>query len=50
MPSTSKKYWINEVIPRVLTIEEFNEIIDNKIISKNNYNLIKIRNSVDKND
>ena len=50
IPSTSKKYWITESIPRVLTIEEFNEIIDNQIISKNNYNLIKIKNSVEKND
>lgn len=50
IPSTSKKYWITESIPRVLTIEEFNKIIDNQIISKNNYNLIKIKNSVKNNE
>ena len=46
IPSISKKYWITESIPRVLTIEEFNNVIDNKIISKKNYNLIKIKKSV----
>ena len=44
-PSTNKKYWISETIPRVLTIEEFNKIIDNKSISIKNYNLIEIKNA-----
>jgi hypothetical protein len=44
-PSTNKKYWISETIPRVLTIEEFNKIIDNKSISVKNYNLIEIKNA-----
>ncbi|WP_111710066.1 hypothetical protein [Lutibacter citreus] len=44
IPSTSKKYWITDSIPRVLTIEEFNKIIDSNTISEKNYNLIKIKN------
>jgi hypothetical protein len=41
-PSSDKKYWISKTIPRVLTIEEFNKIIDNKSVSEDNFNLIEI--------
>ena len=44
-PSTNKKYWITDKIPRVLTIEEFNKIIENKLITVKSYNLIKIKNA-----
>jgi hypothetical protein len=41
-PSSDKKYWVSKTIPRVLTIEEFNKIIDNKSVSEDNFNLIEI--------
>jgi hypothetical protein len=44
-PSTNKKYWISDTIPRVLTIEEFNIIIDNKSVSEESYNIIEIEKS-----
>ncbi len=42
-PSTNKKYWITDDIPRVLTIEEFNKIINEKVISEKSYNLIRVK-------
>lgn len=44
-PSTNKKYWITNDIPRVLTIEEFNKIINDKVISEKSYNLIRVKNA-----
>ncbi|SEG50102.1 hypothetical protein [Flavobacterium urumqiense] len=49
-PSTNKKYWISDTIPRVLTIEEFNKIIDNKSVSDESYNIIEIEKSTDRSD
>jgi hypothetical protein len=45
IPSKHKKYWINEALPRVLTIEEFNNSIDQNIFSQDSFNLIRIKNA-----
>lgn len=45
IPSKNKKYWINEALPRVLTIEEFNNSIDQNIFSQDSFNLIRIKNA-----
>jgi hypothetical protein len=44
-PSKNKRYWISDTIPRVLTIEEFNELVGGELVSEKCFNLIKINSS-----
>ncbi|WP_156126171.1 hypothetical protein [Hymenobacter sp. DG25B] len=42
IPYTSKRYWLNDILPRVLSIDEFLELINSFDISDIKYNIVEI--------
>jgi len=42
IPSKDKRYWISDTIPRVLTVKEFNDLINDKSTITNTYNKVQI--------
>jgi hypothetical protein len=45
IPSKSKRYWINDTIPRVLSINEAKDLLNNKDIIVNSYNRVTLQSS-----
>jgi len=42
IPSKDTRYWISDTIPRVLTVKEFHDLVDDKSSISNTYNKVKI--------
>lgn len=43
IPSKSKRYWINDTIPRVLSINEAKDLLSNKDVIVNSYNRVTLQ-------